>query len=130
MNKKLKDNRELDALIAEHVMGEPFPQYMHSTHTNIGRIKYSILGMWFCLPDYEKGDICEFEPLRFSSNISDAMKIVGRTCKAEMTVDITRTDGIWIVDLEIPKPISGEGRGQSNDIEEAICLAALRACQQ
>jgi len=64
--------REMDALIAEKVMGEKQPIYVHEFH--IDPI-YSEGHNWFCYPSFYEGDICKWEPRNFSTDISAAWEV-------------------------------------------------------
>ncbi len=67
---------DLDAVVAECVMGEARPAHEH-VHAHIHPIA-SPGGNWLCIPRYENGDVCEWVPLPFSTAISAAWRIVER----------------------------------------------------
>lgn len=66
----------LDALVAERVMGEARPAGTHD-HAHIEPLA-SPGGNWRCDPCYERGDVCEWVPLPFSTAISAAWRLVER----------------------------------------------------
>jgi hypothetical protein len=65
---------ELDALVAEKVMGEIMPTAPHD-RTHLEPIK-SVGENWTCWPEYERGDKCEWAPLPFSTDLTAAWKVV------------------------------------------------------
>lgn len=67
--------RELDALVAEKVMGEAQPIYVHP-NLHLEYPEKSTAGNWYCYNIFEHGDICEWHPKPFSTNISDAWEVV------------------------------------------------------
>lgn len=71
--------REMDALVAEKVMGEPKPIYVHP-NLHIEYPKESTLGNWRCYNIYEHGDVCEWNPLPFSTDIASAWEVVEKLC--------------------------------------------------
>lgn len=60
---------ELDAFVAEKVMGAAKPtDQAHGAHIEpIFHGPY-----WSCAPEYAKGDICEWQPMPFSTDIRAA----------------------------------------------------------
>jgi len=69
------EGEALDRAIAEYVMGEPEPS-PHEDHDNFLAPELSQKNAWYCLPDYDRGDICEWTPMPFSSLITQAWKVV------------------------------------------------------
>jgi hypothetical protein len=65
---------ELDAFVAERVMGERRPTELHE-HTHFEPIG-SAAGNWICSPEYERGDKCEWTPVPFSTDLKTAWRIV------------------------------------------------------
>ena len=65
---------DLDARVAESVMGEARPTHEH-VHAHLQPIA-SPGGNWLCIPRYENGDVCEWVPLPFSTAISAAWRLV------------------------------------------------------
>ena len=67
---------ELDRLVAEKVMGETEPTFPHElAHLDPEK---SAGGDWVCWPEYERGDVCEWTPLPFSTDTTAAWKVVDR----------------------------------------------------
>lgn len=67
---------ELDRLVAEKVMGETEPTFQHElAHLDPEK---SAGGDWVCWPEYERGDVCEWTPLPFSTDLTAAWKVVDR----------------------------------------------------
>ena len=64
----LSAGADLDAMVAEFVMGEARPTHEH-VHAHIQPIG-SPGGNWLCIPRYENGDVCEWVPLPFSTAVS------------------------------------------------------------
>lgn len=67
---------ELDARVAEVVMREPRPTAGHDRF-HVESIP-SAGGSWFCRQEYERGDICEWHPVPFSTRMSAAWSVVER----------------------------------------------------
>jgi len=79
---ELKPGRELDALVAEAMETKPEP-IDHDLH--IDPI-YSPRGFWVCLPEYEKGDVCIWEPIALSTKIAAAWLVVEQIQTMPVTV--------------------------------------------
>jgi hypothetical protein len=60
----LSAGADLDAMVAEFVMGEARPTHEH-VHAHIQPIA-SPGGNWQCIPRYENGDVCECDLAPFS----------------------------------------------------------------
>ena len=71
----LEAGREMDALIAEKVMGEKQPNYVHA-NLHMEYPETSTCGNWQCFNIFEHGDICEWHPKQFSTDISAAWEVV------------------------------------------------------
>ena len=83
------EGEALDKAVAEYVMGETQPNSIHPPH-----IDYMHFGdAWYCLPEYDDGDICEWKPAPFSDNILDSWPLVVKYC---MSV-VPYRDGHWHV---------------------------------
>lgn len=114
---------EMDALIAE-IMGERRPG-VH-VHTNILSMEWSSGRCWYCLPDYEKGDSCEWTPKPFSDNISAAWEVVEKFYS--MKLDRFSNGKEWrcyLVTLKGGKNHDATGLAYTAPL--AICRAALLA---
>ena len=72
----LSGGPELDAMVAELVMGEARPTHEH-VHAHLQPIP-SPGGNWLCIPHFEHGDVCAWLPLPFSTAISAAWRVVER----------------------------------------------------
>lgn len=96
-------SREIDALVAEHVMGLPV--------TSEGKIRGYHLGLG------------EGEPKRYSTNIADAWEVVEWMKMYEPNITWSDSDHMWIChfDKYVDFVISNESAPM------AICLAALKA---
>ncbi len=70
----MEPGQQLDAMIAETVFREAQPAIVHG-HSHIEPIP-SPGGNWVCCQTYERGDVCEWVPLPFSSQIAAAWRIV------------------------------------------------------
>ncbi len=66
----------LDAQVAEVVMREPHPTAGHDRF-HLESI-LSAGGSWICRPEYERGDVCEWHPVPFSTRMSAAWSVVER----------------------------------------------------
>jgi hypothetical protein len=64
----------MDILIAELIMGETYPTYTHE-QLHLEYPKTSTLGNWQCFNIFEHGDVCEWHPRPFSSDISAAWAV-------------------------------------------------------
>ena len=121
-------NRELDAQVAEEVMGEPKPTIVHE-HRHIFEHIDSPLGAWYCSLEYDRGDVCEWHPKHYSSRIQDAKlttnKVLEMSNVSEVII-VGRADGGWNVGFLDADGISFAGAFAGTE-EEARCLAALEA---
>ncbi len=119
---------ETDACVAVVVMGSTQPIYVHS-YPHIDPV-YTDDGCWACSPSYYKGDVCEWEPMRFSTLIAEAWKVVEKIAKtyyvdigvdkhgAQVQIDAFE-DGQW--------EIGFVESTRAETTELAICRAALKA---
>ncbi len=74
---ELKDDQATDALVAEMVMGERKPDYVPENYLELNTVSNTIPPMspmeyWICYCYYEHGDIPEWEPQPFSTDIRQA----------------------------------------------------------
>jgi hypothetical protein len=72
----LPEGPELDGLVAEAVMREPQPTAGHDRF-HVDPVP-STGGSWVCRPEYERGDVCEWHPVPFSTRMSAAWSVVER----------------------------------------------------
>jgi len=63
---------ELNLAIAE--LREQKPIYVHEPHIDI---RWSEHGNWYCLPEYDQGDMCEWKPANFAGDIGRAWELDG-----------------------------------------------------
>lgn len=118
--------RELDAAIAVRVMGEPQPLLSQDSCTNT--IDDKRLGRaWIHTHCYERGDFCEAEPRRFSSDIAAAMEAVEAFRTRGYGVAITDNMGKapWEVGFVNNSTVGGIFVGAGDTLQLAICRAAL-----
>jgi hypothetical protein len=70
---QLPAGQELDALVAEKVMEEAKPLVGHEdVHLEPRK---SCGGNWLCWPEYDRGDMCEWAPAPFSTDIRAAWEV-------------------------------------------------------
>ena len=123
--------RELDALIAERVMGEPYPAPIQDFPWWSSAPVMSPLGQWIASVDPERpGDLARhiWVPLLYSTDIVAAWVVVEHLNELERypTVQYACAESgepFWWVTLVNPADV--EVRGDS--APHAICLAALAA---
>jgi len=127
----MEPGKYLDRMVAQEVMDEKQPQ---STPQNaldrmlVNNPIRSEKGNWVCLCDYEHGDIPEWHPLNFSTDISAAWQVVERM---EELGFYFRLDS-WEVEfyasgVDMSKNTVTFGALASRLVCEAICKAALLA---
>jgi hypothetical protein len=110
------DNREIDALVAEKVMGELRPSEKSGDHP-YDDLDISPGGYWFRLPNLF------WSPRPFSEDIALAWKVVE---KMKLTVGYSVGTAMWCCSdsLDIN---AAEFLESSKSAPLAICLAALKA---
>jgi len=114
------NNLELDALIAEQVMGEARPTYSHEPHIDM---RQSEDGNWMC---YGQGDLCQWLPLHFSDNIYNANLVEDRIIKLQLIGKYTLAL-VWVV-LNIPETSSFFQRVRTDlDLDEQELFAIIHA---
>jgi hypothetical protein len=72
----------LNRWVAERVMGQKMPMYIHSPH-----IDPTTDGAWICSPSYELGDLCIWRALPFSTDILAAWQVVEKL-QAKARIDV------------------------------------------
>lgn len=131
----MKAGRELDRLVAEKVMKQPKPPYVHTCHIQPIRD-----GIWVCHPYYERGDECAWEPIPFSTDIAAAWQVVERLCNWDVDDNMLILKGQG-PDIEREPPNGkaqswwdaeingtwGKALAEAPTAPHAICLAALKA---
>jgi|SRR3990167_2953537 len=130
------EGEALDRAVAEYVMGEPEPP-PHEGHETVWQPDYSPKNCWCCLPEYDKGDVCEWEPMIFSTAIVLAWRVVEHICQTKKMWCEMRTpfgegqhnDGYWCGFT--PHLTTGwngrpDGNTQGSTLPIAICRAALK----
>lgn len=138
---QLQAGREMDALVAELVMGESKPSLDGITIDDVFRHNtYSPGGAWYITAQFENGDIPYWDPVRYSTDIADAWKIIEKL-RAEgkgiqvMTVsdwDVDDSPIIWQCFISatsriFSRPQMGDAWANANTAPLAICRAALIA---
>lgn len=109
--------RELDTLVAENVMGETKPIYAHEPG-HLLAIKH---GSWYCLPEFDKGDECEWRAQSFSSDISAAWEVVEKLKEFKPIINYDPFHKKWFVRFN-------GGEFHSAEVAPlAICRASLLA---
>lgn len=97
----LPAGEQLDALVAEFVMGEPKPPAVdHELHLFFGPPIYSEKGNWYCQPEYDKGDVCIWKPMSFSADFGLFGKLIEQCQKRDFRFildkhELDRSDG-WV----------------------------------
>jgi hypothetical protein len=125
-------SREIDALVAEFIMGEKKPIYLHS-HPIVTQTKYSINMSWYCLPEYEKGDVCEWIPKPYSTDIAAAWEVVETFDRKSWDVSVSsltdNDDEVWEVFFAeyFEDGVGRIGKASAETAPLAICRAALIA---
>lgn len=116
-NYNLPPGEELDRLVATIVCNKPEPTTVHGPHMDT---KYSdASSIWHCTPDYYEGDVCKWEPVPFSTNITQAMLVLGRFDTWYMD---RQDNGNYLVVIAQ----DGEGQVERSSLPHAICIAALK----
>lgn len=129
----MKTVKELDALVAERVMGEPMPtEFPFDWETSFqaylhGEPKTSAEGNWVIIHIYEEGDEQQWQPQPFSTDNEVARQVTKKM--SELDEEIAFTRNLW----ERIKAESVRGlmsAGEAYQILTAsplnICLAALK----
>lgn len=116
------DNRTLDARVAREFFKQPKPIVTHSQHLNPIQS-----GVWICEPAYHGGDVCQWEPLHFTTNPSACSLVLD---------EIERRGWKWVwrrswdcYKFAIVRHRLGLISAKSSNRYEAVCLAALQAAE-
>jgi len=126
---------ELDALVAERVMGHPMPDFIPEDALDLylagAPIHYD---SWTCVCRYDEGDIPKWVPDPYSTDISAAWPVIEKVmeqkhchCKIDVypdglgNVKFTKATGPFTPD-EI---LAWAGVNNDMTVPEAICKAAL-----
>ena len=117
----MKAGRELDALIAEKVFDSKKPTHKHD-RVHLESMNDATF-CWECFCIYAHGDVCEWYPRKFSTQIADT-KLVWEKFQF---VSIETCGDKWKAELS-PKN-EGLYWALADTIEEATCLAALKAVE-
>lgn len=129
---KLVTNEVLDALIAEHVFGEPKPDVPKEEHGfNMFDTDYSKKGNWFLNHHYGEGDIPVWYPMSFSSSVESGFEVLYKIDELfDAVADLTQVHlekgNQWI--CRFSKRGTGKLLAQSlpcPNVAWAICEAAL-----
>jgi hypothetical protein len=76
---QLPAGQELDALVAEIVMEEARPLVGHDdVHLEPRKSRG---GNWLCWPEYDRGDVCEWAPVPFSTDMRAAWEVAEKMHK-------------------------------------------------
>lgn len=122
---------ELDALIAELVMGEPKPPTLqHDFHLNPTN---SDKDNWYCQPEYDTGDVCSWTPYHFSSNPTAAKRVLLEMDKWWETRGVcfelgnarTNTNARWWANIIHSGSSHSTNVVWADTLELAICRSAL-----
>lgn len=120
----LEPGCEIDRLVAEYVLGQSKPEITHEPD-HMGAID---CGAWYCLPDYFRGDICEWTPHAFSNNIAYAWLVVARFDKYEVSTGFGGEHFCELSDYRDGKTLYGSAYADTPAI--AICRAGLIAVME
>lgn len=130
--------RELDAAIAERVMGEPMPPTLEGVTADrafnlylVGEPIKSRLNAWRCHWIYDHGDVPEWHPRPYSTDITAAMEVIEKTRQGGWEIQITSDDEspTWSAVFD-SRGAAGKlllGENESDSLPEAVCRAALQA---
>ena len=142
MNKEkilaMEAGRDLDALVAEKVMGHPMPEIIPEDAIDLYLSGTPIHhDSWTCVFRYDEGDVPKWVPDPYSTDISAAWQVVERVCNwdsrdAMITIKgqgknptpLEDNDGEWwevMIDDDSARQWLAEGK----TAPEAICKAAL-----
>lgn len=133
---KMPTGREMDAVIAECVMGEPEPLMAESEVTVIYMsllrgydVPHSAGGAWYATMDFEDGDTPYWEPCHFSTNIAKAWRVVEKLMGFVFGVDVcvNHADGWW---CRVKHSDGGLTTATADTAPLAICRAALLAVSE
>ncbi len=115
---ELKPGRELDALVAEKVMGEKPPEGSH----------YEGGGDWTTFR-WIQDWACETRhwPPQYSTNISAAWEVVEKFTEAFADLDLTVEKGVWECVFDTREIVPRHFLAGADTAPHAICLAALAA---
>jgi hypothetical protein len=70
---QMPPGHELDTLVAEKVLGVAKPtDQVHASH--LDPVFYG--AYWHCSPGYDEGDVCEWRPIPFSTDLRAAWEVV------------------------------------------------------
>lgn len=123
--------KEIDELVAEKILGESKPIYSH-VHSNVLSVIWSNEKSWYCSPDYFTGDICEWIPKAFSTDIAAAQEVINVMAREPFTwriesIHTTESNIKWKAWLcgNLPDGRIVEFRAEADTIPLAICRAAL-----
>ena len=119
---------ELDSLVAEFVMGETKPTETHRDHIDLVLHGHG----WFCLPDYYRGDICEWEPQPYSTSWRMAGEIINYLLldgyKFDCGIDDENFYARFHTADEKTVYVGWAYRGvPGEELAAAVCKAALKA---
>lgn len=126
----MKAGRELDGLVAEHVMGLPRPDGPLPPYTGNEVViePFDYMGWVVQSSGYDAGDELEIVPHRYSTDIAAAWQVVEATDPAcEWSVTKTAGDEYH---CEIRGVLSGcttHAEAYADTAPLSICLAALQA---
>lgn len=126
---RMEAGREMDAAVAERVMGEARPtrEFTISEFDTamVGTPVLSPQGCWYGVFEFEKGDKGEWVPMPYSTDIAAAWKVVERLKSLGWHVQIKMSEGTkCLCALEND---SDDWCGYEDTAPLAICRVALRA---
>ena len=118
---ELEAGRELDALVAERVMDEPMPRLLEHAPGHIMDVVYSTGKNWYCLLDFNDGDVCNWIPCPFSEHNT----LMYRVLETFDTFTIRKESDGQIYVFVVRGNVWAEDT--SATIALAVCRAALKA---
>ena len=125
----MKASRELDALVAEKVMGEPKPTSSVESEHLLDWVKYDI-------PQLSRGRNWTFhpwstypwQPISFTTEIANAWRIIGEWNSLGWHWEIASGKSKIHVTVLTNADENFAHSGKATTAPLAICLAALKAC--
>lgn len=125
----MKPGIEMDEMVAE-AMGVPRPTHHHDS-MHFAVVEHES-GLWYCLPQYDQGDTCQWYPITFSTNPGPAMKAFDWMSRRGI-VRLTNGDGDSYDCNWLPYPLMYDKNAfiramdgiDAVSWEHAICLAVL-----
>ncbi|MBA7635928.1 hypothetical protein ES703_43538 [subsurface metagenome] len=127
----MEPGTELDILVAEKVMNHPMPDFISEDALDLYLAGTPIhCDSWTCVCRYDEGDIPQWVPATYSTDISAAWQALKKLREEYWCIEIKIADGCWVImELLRTPPIRVEVNAGTpfERLPEAICKAALIA---